>query len=105
MKDMPSACGPQQGDVLCSGTKMFLLWCLPSLVFALGFFVSPGLRTVLWTLSLGFMGTLCLLNASRCGGIHLLHGALFSFSLLLRRWDTELGSCSLGRPGGNGLVT
>src|SRR5204863_450641 len=38
--------------------------------FALGFFVSPGLKTVLWTLSLGFMGTICLLNASRCGRIH-----------------------------------
>src|SRR2546421_2620487 len=33
-------------------------------------FVSPGLKTVLWTLSLGFMGTICLLNASRCGRIH-----------------------------------
>lgn len=70
MKDMPSACGAQQRDVLCNGTKMFLFWCLPSFVFALAFFVSPGLRTVSWTLSLGFMGTLCLLNASRCGRIH-----------------------------------
>jgi len=45
-------------------------WCLSSFAFALGFFVSPGLKTVLWTLSLGFMGTVCLLNASRCGRIH-----------------------------------
>jgi hypothetical protein len=49
---------------------MCLFWCLPAFAFALGFFVSPVLRTVLWTLSLGFMGTLCLLNASRCGRIH-----------------------------------
>src|SRR6266576_126328 len=70
MRDAPSACGPQQRDLLCSGTKMFLFWCLPSFAFALGFFVSPGLKTVLWTLSLGFMGTLCSLNASRCGRIH-----------------------------------
>src|SRR4029077_1836758 len=70
MREIPSACGEQQRDLLCSGTKMFLFWCLPSFAFALGFFVSPGLRTVLWTLSLGFMGTLCLLNASRCGRIH-----------------------------------
>src|SRR5262249_8275271 len=32
--------------------------------------VSPVWRTVLWTASLGFMGTLCLLNASRCGRVH-----------------------------------
>lgn len=31
---------------------------------------SPGLKTVLWTLSLGFMGTVCLLNASRYGRTH-----------------------------------
>jgi hypothetical protein len=49
---------------------MFLFWCLPAFAFAFGFFVSPAMRTVLWTLSLGFMGTLCLLNASRCGRIH-----------------------------------
>jgi hypothetical protein len=41
-----------------------------SFAFALGFFVSPGLKTVLWMLSLGFMGTLCLLNASRCRRTH-----------------------------------
>jgi len=69
MRDL-TACGSQQRDVLCSGTKMFLFWCLPAVAFGLGFFLSPGLRTVLWTLSLGFMGTLCLLNASRCGRIH-----------------------------------
>ena len=70
MRDLPSACDPQQRDVLCSGRTMFLFCCLPACAFALGFFVSPGLRTVLWTLSLGFMGTLCLLNASRCGRVH-----------------------------------
>ena len=70
MSDMPGTCDPQQRDALCSGAKMFLFWCLPSFAFALGFFVSPGLKTVLWTLSLGFMGTVCLLNASRCGRIH-----------------------------------
>jgi hypothetical protein len=70
MRNMPNARGPQQRDVLCSGTTMFLFWCLPSVAFALGFFASPGLKTVLWTLSLGFMGTVCSLNASRCGRIH-----------------------------------
>src|SRR5262245_3086023 len=70
MKELPSACSPHQRDALCSGKTMFVFWCLPAFVFALGFFVSPGLRTVLWMLSLGFMGIMCLLNASRCGRIH-----------------------------------
>jgi len=70
MRDLPSARDSEQRDVLCSGTKMCRFWCLPALAFAVGFFVSPTARTVLWTLSLGFMGTLCLLNASRCGRVH-----------------------------------
>jgi hypothetical protein len=49
---------------------MLNFWCLPSLAFALGFFVSSGFKTVLWTLSLGYMGTICVLNASRCDRIH-----------------------------------
>jgi hypothetical protein len=84
---------------------MFLFWCLPSFAFALGFFVSPDLKTVLWTLSLGFMGTVCLLNASRAAAFTAISPAPFSFSLLLLRWDTVLGSCRLVRPVGNGLVT
>src|SRR6267154_1526778 len=105
MRGIPSACGPRKRDLLCSGTKIFVFWCLPSVAFELGFFVSPGLKTVLWTLSLGFMGTICLLNASRCGRIHCYFTGPFSFSLLLLRWDTVLGSCRLVRPVGNGLVT
>src|SRR5205809_7561377 len=88
MRDMPTACGPQQRDLLCSGTKMFLFWCLPSFAFALG-----------------FMGTVCLLNASRCGRIHCYLTGPFFISVLLLPWDMVLGSCRLGRPVGNGLVT
>src|SRR5215831_5814150 len=81
MRDMPGACCPQQRDVLFSRTKMFFFWCLPSCAFALGFFVSPAFRTVLWTVSLGFMGAICLLNASRCGRIHCYFtGPFFIFS-------------------------
>src|SRR5262244_1799355 len=64
-----NSCGPKR-DLLCSGMRGFLFWCLPWFAFALGWAVSPIWRTVLWTASLGVMGTLCLLNASRCGRIH-----------------------------------
>jgi hypothetical protein len=87
MKDMPSACGQPQPDLLCSGTKMFLFWCLPSCACALGFFVPPRLKTVLWSLSLGFMGTLCLLNALQCGRIH----CFFTGPFLVLAAVTSLG--------------
>jgi len=61
--------GPQR-DLLCNGTSGFLFWCLPWFTFALGWVVSPIWRTLLWTASLGVMGILCLLNASRCGRVH-----------------------------------
>ena len=62
--------GDPQRDLLCGGTSGFLFWCLPWCAFVLGWIVTPGWRTVFWTASLGVMGTLCLLNAFRCGRIH-----------------------------------
>src|SRR6266700_3473248 len=106
MRDMPSACGPQQRDLLCSGTRMFLFWCLPSFAFALGFFVSPGLKTVLWTLSLGFMGTVCLLNASRCCRIHCYFNGPYFFSFTRQKITfTKKDSMRLKFYGTRGSIT
>ena len=41
---MPVFPGSLNIALLCNGTEMCLFWCLPSFAFALGFFVSPGLR-------------------------------------------------------------
>src|SRR5262245_26061306 len=99
MKELPSACSPHQRDALCSGKTMFVFWCLPAFVFALGFFVSPGLRTVLWMLSLAFMGIMCLLNASRCGRIHCLFTGPFFVLCAVASLGHGLGLLSLGPSG------
>jgi hypothetical protein len=65
----------------------------------LGFFVSPGLRTVLWTLSLGFMGTLCLLNASRCGRIHCYFTGPFFILTAAASLGYGIGLLPFGPPG------
>ena len=57
-------------DLLCRGLSGFLLWCVPWVVFALGFDAPAWLKTILWPTSLTIMGTACLLNASRCGRVH-----------------------------------
>ncbi len=57
-------------DFLCKGRSAWLLWGAPWVAFAIGSGAPPGLKTVLWTTSLGFMGVACLVNASRCGRIH-----------------------------------
>jgi hypothetical protein len=69
MRDTTSL-GPPQRDLLCSGMSGFFFGSLPWFAFALGWAVSPAWRTVLWTTSLGAMGTVCLLNASRCCRVH-----------------------------------
>jgi hypothetical protein len=66
-----NSCGPER-DLLCGGLSACLLWCVPWFAFALGFFAPPGLKTVLWTTSLAFLGVACLVNASRFGRIHCL---------------------------------
>jgi hypothetical protein len=94
-----SACDPKQRDVLCSGTKMFLFWCLPAFAFASGFFVSSGVRTVLWTLSLGFMGAICLVNASRCGRIHCYFTGPFFILAAVTSLGYGIGLLSFGPSG------
>ena len=69
VRDTSNSRGPER-DLLCGGLTACLLWCLPSFAFALGFLQPLPLRTVLWTMSLAFMGVSCLVNASRCGRVH-----------------------------------
>jgi membrane protein implicated in regulation of membrane protease activity len=67
--DISNSRGPER-DLLCRGPSGFLLWCAPWLAFVVGFSVSSGLRTALWTTSFAVMGAACLLNAGRCGRVH-----------------------------------
>jgi hypothetical protein len=86
-------------DLLCSGPSAGLLWCVPWLAFALGFWASPALRTVLWTTSLAFMGVACLVNASRCGRIHCLFTGPFFILGSVASLGYGLGFLPLGSSG------
>src|SRR5262245_43688092 len=83
-------------DRLCKGPSGFLLWCAPWLVFVLGFSVSPGLRTVLWTTSFAVMGEACLLNAARCGRVHCRCTAPFFVLAAITCLTYSLGLLPLG---------
>ena len=86
-------------DLLRSGTSAFLLWWLPWIAFALGYSLSPALRTVLWTTSLAFMGVACLLNAFRCGRIHCLFTGPFFILGAIVSFGYGLGLLPLGPSG------
>ena len=47
-----------------------LLWGIPHIVFLIGIFTTPMVRTILWTSALSVAGTACIINAFRCGRIH-----------------------------------
>ena len=47
-----------------------LLWGVPHIVFIIGIFTNPMLRTILWPSALSIAGTACLINAFRCGRMH-----------------------------------
>ena len=47
-----------------------LLWRIPHIVFLIGIFTNPMLRTILWSSALSTAGIACLINAYRCGRIH-----------------------------------
>src|SRR5215475_4851503 len=93
-----NSCGPGR-DLLCRGPTACVLWCLPWFAFALGFSASPALRTVLWTTSLGFMGVVCLVNASRCGRIHCLFTGPFFILGAVASLGFGLGLLPLGASG------
>src|SRR5215468_10554200 len=68
-RDMSNSYGSER-DFLCKGPSAWLLWGAPWVAFAIGSGAPPGLKTVLWSTSLAFMGVACLINASRCGRVH-----------------------------------
>jgi len=47
-----------------------LLWGIPHIVFIIGIFTNPDLRTILWSSALFIAGTACLINAYSCRRIH-----------------------------------
>lgn len=67
---MANCCATDAKDLVGNKRISLLVWRLPLIGFALGFFVSPNFRTVLWTASLAVAGVACLVNASRCGRMH-----------------------------------
>jgi hypothetical protein len=73
-----------------------LIWGLPRAVIIVGFFVDEPLRTVMWVISLGWMGTACLLNARRCGRTHCRFMGPYYCS------TSALHFATCGRPSGRG---
>lgn len=65
-----STCRHEPRDWLTRRRSFALAWGLPGLALVGSLFVEPPLRTVIWCLSLLWMGAACTANAFRCGRTH-----------------------------------
>lgn len=59
-----------QRDWAGNGRAFTLLWGIPIALMVAAGSVPPLLRAVIWTLMLLWMGSVCLVNARRCGRTH-----------------------------------
>ena len=57
-------------DWLQSPHTNLFAWWIPQTAILAGLFAPVHVRTGIWTIALGWMGTACILNAKRCGGTH-----------------------------------
>ncbi len=57
-------------DWVSGGASYTIAWGLPSAALIAAIWAAPGLRAVVWTVALVWMGTACLVNARRCGRVH-----------------------------------
>lgn len=60
-----------------------LVWGIPSLTIIAGSVVDAPVRTVIWSASLLWMGTACLINSRRCGRTHCRFTGPFYFALII----------------------
>lgn len=57
-------------DLTTGRVTAILFWGIPHIVFLIGIFTNPMLRTILWSSSLSIAGIACFINVFRCGRVH-----------------------------------
>jgi hypothetical protein len=67
---MSQATPRRAADWVNDARSYVLAWGLPSAALAVGIFLEPGARTLVWAVALVWMGAACLMNARRCGRRH-----------------------------------
>lgn len=76
-----------------------LAWGLPTVALVVTVFVPPPVRTLIWPISLGWMGTACLANARRCGRTHCRLTGPFFLLMAAAVLSYGVGLLPLGRHG------
>ena len=91
--------GVKNQDLTSDRLRAFLLWGVPHICFFIGIFTNPVLRTILWSSSLFFAGTACLINAFRCGRFHCYFTGPFYLFMAMMSLFYGLGFLDFGARG------
>ena len=59
-----------QQDWVGNSRSYWLAWGLPTAAMVGAILVDPPVKTIIWSISLIWMGAACLANAARCGRLH-----------------------------------
>jgi hypothetical protein len=70
-------------DWLGNTRASLLAWWIPRTGIIAGLFMPVGVRTVIWIVSLTWMGLACILNAQRCGRTHCRYTGPFFLAMIL----------------------
>ncbi|TFH40195.1 MAG: hypothetical protein E4H01_16990 [Lysobacterales bacterium] len=65
-----TTCSGREGDWTQRRHTRAIAWHIPEIALIVAIFLDPGVRTVVWSISLLWMGVACILNARRCGRRH-----------------------------------
>jgi len=65
-----AVCPSEQNDWTRQRRTRALAWHIPEVALVIAIFLDPVSRTVVWAVSLLWMGVACVLNARRCGRRH-----------------------------------
>jgi len=88
----PLSCGSQQHgspmsaparDLLARPIVSAFAWWLPQLGIAVALLAPMPVRVGVWTLALAWTGSMCLLNAARCGRTHCRYTGWFYLLLIV----------------------
>jgi hypothetical protein len=70
-------------DWLGNTRASLLAWWIPRTGIIAGLFMPVSVRTVIWIVSLTWMGLACILNAQRCGRTHCRYTGPFFLAMIL----------------------
>ena len=70
-------------DWLGNTRAHLLAWWVPQAGLVAGLFAPMGVRTGIWIVALGWMGTACVLNAQRCRRTHCRYTGPYYLTMIL----------------------